>query len=531
MTGALITAPVIDVKAHTGGNIGSYTVTGSVVNYTDDTSPGFVDKLKKGYTSLTTKAAGIVGLTQSTVAKSDKSIEQPEPPKFGISGAGSISVNTVSQQNTAKIDNVYIDQSRPASLTDPSSLRVLGTSDPTIVAASGSAAITRANSKNQTVTAGISGSAAVNQVGNGNSSILSNSTIVEADDINVLALSSGERVAVAIGAEVDASKGGGSKASLAIAGSVSLTLDEKDDEGNTKNFTSALIENTSITGETDGIGRDVEVIAYNSGKVGTGGGSLELQPAKGTAKGAGVGAAVTYADVHNDVTSKISSSTITSVDTIGVHAYNASIIGAGGATAAFTNNQNSLALAGTFVISEITANTTASVENDSSLTAVNSVNVEAKNKETDSVLEALIEPSGKSIAKNLDYNALGNLDGNGIISVAGVVQVTKGPNVGFSINYSNISDNLTAQVQDSTVAATGSSGTINVKTNSAANILGLAIGVGVSTDNISGAGSVAIGEIHNSGNALVSDSATLTANEVAIDCNRQLNHSNRRRTG
>ena len=77
LTGALITAPVIDVKAHTGGNIGSYTVTGSVVNYTDDTSPGFVDKLKKGYSDLTTKAAGIVGLTQSTVAKNDHRLNNP----------------------------------------------------------------------------------------------------------------------------------------------------------------------------------------------------------------------------------------------------------------------------------------------------------------------------------------------------------------------------------------------------------------------------------------------------------------------
>jgi hypothetical protein len=515
-TGALILAPVIDVVAHTGGNIGTYSITGSVVNYSDSKTPGFFSKLKNTYTGLTSKAADIVGLTQTTIAKNNQSIAEPDPPSFGISGAGSISVNTVGQQNTAKVDHVYIDQSRPAGMTAPASLTVRGTADPTIVAASGSAAITRIKS-NEKIKAGISGSVAVNQIGNGNSAILSNSTVVKANDLDVQALSSGERVSVAIGAEVDSQKGSTADFSAALAGSVSLTLDEKSADGKTNNFTSALIENTSITGDSSATGRDVAVIAYNSAKVGTGGGSLELQPVKGDSAGTGVGAAVTYADVSNDVTGRISNSTITSVDTTGVHAYNASTIGAGGGTAALTNDSNTLAVGGTFVISRITANTTATVE-DSTFNTKDSVTVEAKNKEIDSTLEALIEPGGESIAKNLDYTALGTVaNGNGIVSVAGVVQAAKGPNAGFSVNYSNLSDNLKAEVKDSTVNATGSSGSINVKTASNANILGLAIGVGVSNNNISGAGSVAIGEVENSSKALVSESSILTANQVRVE--------------
>lgn len=510
-TGAIISAPVIDVEANTGGNIGAVTVTPAIANSSDDTSPGFFDGIKETYKDVQDMAAMVVGLKRNTVTKNGTKPEQPASPKFGLSGAGGAAVNNTTLTNTAKVSGVYLDQSKPG-YSGATSLTVQGISDSVIVAASGAAAITRANSSTQTAKVGMAGSVAVNMIDNDNNAILDTVTVVGADDVAVQALSGGEQVAVAIGMTVDASKQG-ANIQASVAGSVSLTMDES--------TTKALVANSTITG-VSGSGRNVEVTAYNSTDVGTGGGSLELQPLSSDATGAGVGAAVTYASISSDVTSQISNSTISSVDKIGVHADNASKIAAGGGVASLTNSENSASLAGTVIVTRVINNTTATVDSGSNLTATTGVDVIAQAAGQNSELEKLI--NSPSSAQNINYNALGNLGSGatGIVSVAGIVQAGKGPNAGASINYSEISENVTAQVKDSSVTTTEAAGAIDVEAVSKSNILGMAIGVGASTNSFSGGGSVAIGVIDNSTTAYVGQSAsggsatTLTANTVNV---------------
>ena len=523
VTDAKIVAPMVDVAAHTGGNIGAVAVTAAIANSSDDKTPGALDKLKDKYKSVQDKAAMMVGLSQNPVTKGGKLLAQPESPTIGLSGAGSASVNSTSMENAAVIDHVTIDQ-KPIGYTGNSSLTVRATANPYILATSGAAAVTRANSSSQSTKVGVTGSVAINMVGNGNSATLSNTTVTGADDVAVQALSSGEQVAVAIGMHADVSKQG-ADSTFSANGSVSLTLDKTDSNGNTKNVTKALIEDATITGTSGHTGRAVDVTAYNSTAVGTGGGALEIQPLSSDATGAGVGAAVTFADVRRDVSSKVVHSAITQVDDIGVGAFSSSKITAAGGVGSVTNDANTVALAGAVVISEVTNHTTASVDSGSKLTATDSVIVTAQNKGKVDSLESLID--NRTRTENLNYNAMGNLSGgsDGIVAVAGVVQanLSSGSNVGASVTYSQISDTLLAQVVDSEVTTTGAAGTISVKAASDANILGLAVGAGASKGGFSGAGSIAMSVIDNSITAFVGQSATggsattLTANTVTVD--------------
>lgn len=513
---AVITTADLDVEAHTGGYIGAIAVTPSIAN-SSDSSGGFLDSVKTQYDKVKQLAAKVVGEKGKSV--SGGSSTKPASPSFGLAGAGSGAVNTTSLQNSALIDGVHIVQEKPA--TGTASLAVRGTTDSTILAAAGAAAITRANSSSQKVKAGVTGSVAVNMTGNGNSAVLSNSTVDNAGDVSVQALSSGDQVAVGIGVGADLSQQG-ADFTFSANGSVSLTLDQTDSNGNAKNNTKALVKNTKINGDTTASGRDVKVTAYNSTTVGTGGGSLEIQPLSSDATGAGVGVAVTYANVQRDVVSEVSNSTIQDVDTVAVNAVNAGKIAAAGAVGSITNDPNTVMLAGAVVISEINNHTTASVDSKSSLTATTDVAVTAKNSLKDSELEKLIDTKARA-AENLNYNALGTLSGDGIISVAGVVQAGKGPNAGVSVNYSEISDKLAANVADSNVTVTGVDGKIDVSATSDAAIWGMAIGVGAATDNLSIGGSVAISEINNSVTTFVGQSDTdgsatsLKAGKVTVE--------------
>ncbi|MDR3566097.1 MAG: leukotoxin LktA family filamentous adhesin [Negativicutes bacterium] len=514
-TGAIISAPVVDVEAHTGGTIEAIAVTAAIASSSDNKG-GFLDNIKTTYNDLKSKAASIVNLSQANVTKNGSTPAQPDPPKFGLSGAGSASVNTTGLQNAAVVDGVYVDQTTSGSTTTPS-LIVRGTADSDIVAASGAAAVTRAKSSNQSSSSGITGSVAVNMAGNGNSASLSNSTVTGTDSVKVQALSAGDQVAIAVGMNANISKQG-TDSGFSANGSVSLTLDQTDSSGNSKNFTKALALNDKVTGASGDTGRVLEVTAYSSTTVGTGGGSLDINT---SGSGYGVGAAITYADVRRDISSKVSGSTVSGVDDIKVQAFDSSEIGAGGGMVTATNS-SSAQLAGAVVITEISNNTLAGVDSSSSLTSTGSVTVTAQNKGTDSTLESLINSSAP--AKSLNYNALASLPSgsNGIVSVAGIVQASKGSNVGVSVEYSKINDNLTAQVLDSTITAS-TAGAISITANSSAKILGLALGVGVSTNGLSGGGSVAMGEITNTVTASVAQSATggatttLTAGTVTVD--------------
>ena len=533
VAGAKITSPDLSVEAKTSGRLEAIAVTGALANNAPNPpgQPGFAERVKNatGYTALLTKAEALTSTQKSDVKKVDASSsaqeQEKKPPSYSFAGAGSGAINVTEILTTAKIDGVKIDQTS----TNTASLIVRAIADSDITAATGAAAITRANDPNTTKTVGVAGSVAVNSIGNGTEAWLKDSNVSNAGDVTVQALSGGEQLAIALGMSVDASKGAAVTKSDSFVGSLSLTLAQTDDNGDSKNKTVAKIDNSVVTGNTAIAGRDVDVTAYNRTYIGTGGGSLSVQA--GSAKsGTSIGAAVSWANVRNDVVSGIyNHANITNIDAVNVHAYNATEIASGAAMVGLSKAEGANSFAGSMVYNQITNNTTAVIEN-STVVATGLVDVAAKDKGADSSLEALIDPSGSrnNVAKGLDYcgESAGGASpsGNCITAVAGTVQIGAGNNYGVSIAYNQIENNLTAKIKDSVVSVTDTavSNKINVIAESDTSILGVAFGVGVSTGKFSGAGSISIAGIKNKviaevGQSLVAGVATtLTAPTVTI---------------
>lgn len=502
-----VAARDIMVEARTGGRVEAIAVTGAVASSSDNPNQGFFAGIKSKYEAVQSKLAGLLDLKPQSTSQSGSAGSQGtgSKPTFGLSGAGSAAVNEVEQTTEARVEGATIDQNVG---TTPASLVVRGVADTDIVTATGAASLTRANNSSQTGSAAISGSISVNLIDNTVESVLRDSTVTSVNDVHVQALAGGEQLSIAIGVAIDASNQQSKNNSLSATGSLSLSI--------VGNDVLATIDNTDVTGEAGVAGRDVNVTGYNRTFIGTGGGTLALGGKTGA------GGSVTYSDVTNNVTASIAGgSVIGAVDTVGVRAYNATEIGAGAAHGQASNAQNANALGGAAVITEITNNTTASIAG-STVTATGTVQVLAKDQGADNALEQIIEPGSEreNTVAGLDYcgrDAAGvgaTPSGNCITSVAGVVQVGRGNNIGLSFNWSEIHNNLTAKIENSTVT-TGSS-QVAVKAESNATITSFALGVGAS-DKVSGAGSVAVNRIDNNILAAATGNSALTADTVTID--------------
>lgn len=532
---AKIKANDVTVTAKTDGHLESVAVTGAIANM-GQTTDGLFTNIAKWYDDTIkdplNKLASVNTNSQSKIGAGGTQPAAKKPSSLSISGAGSGAINLAEMTTVARVEGATIDQTKPSDATAENALtvRAIGSSD--IIAASGAAALTRANRPGQQTSVGISGSVALNSTGNATEALLKNSTVSEANDVTVQALTGGEQLSVALGMAVDASSGTGATSSYAAFGSLSLTMAQTDDNNDTKNKTVARIENTSLTGQSGTSGRNVDVTAYNRSYIGTGAGSLQVTTSS-TQKGAGVGAAVSWANIRNDVQAGIyDSPTVTGFDVVGVHAYNATEIGSGGAVGSITAGENKSSWSGSLVVNQITNQTTAEIVR-STVNATGNVEVTAKDSGADSTLEDLIDPNGKrnNVAKGLDYcgEGVGNAapTGNCITAVAGTVQAGGGANIGASVAFNQISNHLTSRIADSVVTVSGISpaNRIDVIADSDTSILGIGFGVGESGNKFSGAGSLSMGFIDNILHAKVERSATggadtvLTAPKIKVEAN------------
>ncbi len=532
VAGAKIKANDLAVTAKTDGHLEAISVAGAVANK-GATDAGPFDKLKDGYQKILDAGNALASVSLNSPAKTgsaDTQQAEKKPPSLSISGAGSGSINITEMTTLARIEGVTIEQAKPVGITTGNELLIRGISNSDITAASGAAAITRANRPGQKTAVGISGSLALNSTGNSAEALLKNSVITDANDVTLQALTGGEQLSVALGMAIDASNGGGAKNSYALVGSLSLTQSLTDDNDETKNRTVARVVNTSLTGQSGTSGRDLDVTAYNRSYIGTGAGSLQLTTGS-TQKGASVGGAVTWANIRNDVLSGIyDSPTVTGFDTAGVRAYNATEIGSGAAMLSLTAAEGKDSFSGSMVVNQITNHTTAEIVR-SKVTATGNIEVLAKDQGADAALETAIDPDGNRahVAKGLDYCGEGaggaTPSGNCITAVAGTVQIGRSANVGASIAYNQIANNLTARIADSEVTVSGFSAAnrIDVIADSDTSILGVGFGVGASGNKFSGAGSLSIGVINNIVHAKVERSAAggaatiLTAPTIKVE--------------
>lgn len=511
LTNGEVRATDVAVSARTDGRIESIAVAAAMASSADDDANGrprsnATDKQAKADSTLNKAKNGIIVLLAklpgmgSLVGPSSDNVSQTEP-KFGIAVSGASAVNLVNLGTSAFIDGSKITLTN-SGLT---SLKVSAVNDTDITAATGSAALTRANNPSSTFSAGAAGSVSVNLIGNTTEAYIKDTLATDAQDVSVSALVGGEQLAVAIGAAVNTSAKQDKAATF--AGSVSVS--------STNNTVSARLESSTVTGQSAGATQALNINAYDRIKLGTGGGSL-------TAGGkGGIGAAVTYSEISNTTEAIISASTVSNYKDVNVHAQTASKIAAGAAMVGVTWADNGATLGGAFVISDIGNTVSAEISQGSDVTTSSGgkVDVLAAGTTGNANLDAVIDAKdgGQLNAASLDYDGAGIGQtagaGSSIISVAGVGQVGAS-NVGLSFAYNKLHNQFTAAVHDSSI----DSSTINVEAQSNAKILGIAAGVGVAKDKLAVSGSLVLNEINNTVKAQVTGARTdtLTADNLTV---------------
>lgn len=200
-------------------------------------------------------------------------------PEFSISGSGSVSVNSLSNETKAVVDNAVI------SLND-GDMSVTARDNAFVGAYSGAAALVWKSSGENGAkgkSAALAGAAAVNDIDNTISAIVANSTINDAGKLDVLGLSGGTTIAAGLGLEISKNEGGSGTGGAAV--SVNLI----------DHTVNALMEDNTVTKA-----QSIDVTGYQSDVQVTGG----LQVAAGN-QGTAVGASVAVASLNNTINAGI----------------------------------------------------------------------------------------------------------------------------------------------------------------------------------------------------------------------------------
>ena len=494
LTPGSVTANNLVVDARTVGTVDTIAVAGSRVKSEAEE----VEEGQEGAQKNDRKAAdNALEEGISKIAAAMGADESANKPKFGIGISGSAAIN-VTDINTA----AYIDAATLTLAGGGRAVNITAVNNTEIVAAGGSAALITANSPTSTMNGGIAGSFALNDLANDTTAYITNSTVGGTQNIAVNALTGGEQLAIALGANVNNSDS--QTKSAGLAGSVSMNT--------TKNTVDAHIDNGTTLTASQNTDSNLSIIAYDQTKLGTGGGSL-LSGGRGS-----LGAAVTYTVTHNTTEASLSQATVSNFANVAVQGWDATQIAAGGGMIGVTKTSGSVALGGAFVISEIANTTDAAIEADSSVTGSQAVNVTAADTSGIAQYNQLIQYDGKPDSSNYDYSGAeagaASPTASSIISVAGLIQSTNGNNVGISYTQNTINNRYLATISESTVSATG---TVTVNASSGATITGLSVGVGKAAD-FAGGGAVTNNSINNKVTAQVSSitGKTITAGTLTV---------------
>lgn len=512
----------LSVLAHTGGAIYNIAVAGSASS--TDQTPGIGDKLSKLNESFNKALCAANNLMGQGDLKCAPSAPKAKADRSGwaVTGAGAVAVNTIDLVTTATLDGIG------GKVTD---LQVNATGDSDLVTVAGGAAFTlaKAGSKNKG-NATFAGAVAVNVIGNKVESHLANTVLSDMKSAEVSALKGGENLSIGLSMAVNTDMQG--KDAVGFAGSASITLDlEEDVNGTTqsKNAARAFVDNADLGGLNTG---DLNVIAYNSSLIGTGGGSMTTQGKKS------VGASVTYAEIGNATEVSINNSRFTGFKNENVLAHSASQIVAAAASASVSIGQkDSTGINGSIVLTNISNSTKAVVKN-SQLDGTSSVTVTAREGTRLAGYESRLEQgavTGDGVdeegeANGYDYSGsklftdssvAGGETGSAILGIAGTVQLSTdktSKNIGASVAYNMISNSTIASVDGSYGASTLTSGTagLQVTADSQAYIRSFAVGASAAGD-VSVGGSVAINIIDNTTSATINNVKARGAQASATD--------------
>lgn len=549
LTGS-ISASDLNVNAETTGLINSVSVAGGMTSSGTDSEEGFLDKVKAPYNKMTEISNSALGGINNISNKLQNVIKTMDlnagagnggttgitsddagTPSFSFAGAGSVSLNMVSDTTKAVVDGANI------TLNNDGALQV-GARDSAFTGAwSGAAGLffRKEQQSQKSTSVAVSGAVGVNDIDNEITALVKDSNVRGAKDVDVAAVSGGTTVAAGLGATL--TKDGAQGKNYSGGGSVSVNLLDKKVNAN--------MEEVTLTGAANSKANVIDVAAYESDVQVTGGVNANIALGGGSLVGGGV----TVADIKNNINAGITGGTYTNVDDVNVKGLLAVTqvtaalsagIAAGGSG---TNN----AFGGAVVYNGLSNDITAGIDG-ASITAGRLVNVMAKDTESSSkeaepyqnllgdysehnnfAADNGIDTTGSSYYTDLDTaGETVNYDGNNgdkgstIVGAAAVVTAGSNSNAGgAAVNIANIDNDFTAKINNANITAE------NVRAEADADtlIVNASGGVAAGTKSFGGMGSVTWQDIDNDLSAEIENSTitTNTAEAKAINNTQAVN--------
>ncbi|WP_440336703.1 leukotoxin LktA family filamentous adhesin, partial [Mitsuokella multacida] len=498
---------------------------GKLAGLTDTVNGKINDVSKKVQNVISTVngAGASQGGTQSAVPTKSETA-----PSFAFAGAGSVSLNLVSDTTQAVIDGAHVNLNNDGVLQ-------AGARDTAFVGAfSGGAAISARRGQSSGTSAAFSGAVGVNKIDNIIESAVKNSTVEGLKSMDVTALSGGTSVAVGTGLSLTKNSQPGNN--FAGGASVSVNLIDKD--------VKALAEKNTVSGVSADDKAAVKLTAYESDLQVTGGVNANVATGGGTA----VGGSITVADIKNDLDARISGGMYTNIKTADAESLLATkqITAAISTGVAVGSSGTNNAFTGAMVYNGVHNAVNANISGGTNITAdsiavrahdTTSGSAEAKPyqdllgnyKEHQQFAEdAGVDTDGSSYYKTSDSsNGLDtagekvDYDANkGSLSVgaAFVVAGSSGNAAGAAVNVANVDNDFTAALADATLAANS----VSAEADADSLAVNVSAGVAAGSKDFGGMGSVTWQDQDNRIQSQVTDSTLTTDNlEVHASSNAQ----------
>ena len=523
-----ISASELNVNAETTGLINSVSVAGGMTSSGTDSEEGFLDKVKAPYNKMTEISDSALGGINNISKKLQNVIstmnlnasggstvtgaEEAGTPGFSFAGAGSVSLNMVSDTTKAVVDGAKI------TLNNDGALQV-GARDSAFTGAwSGAAGLSfrKEQQSQKSTSVAVSGAVGVNDIDNEITALVKDSIVTDAKDVDVAAVSGGTTVAAGLGATL--TKDGAQGKNYSGGGSVSVNLLDKNVNAN--------MEYVKLTGD-ESSKADIDVAAYESDVQVTGGVNANIALGGGSLVGGGV----TVADIKNNINAGITGGNYTNVDDVNVKGLLAvtQVTAAVSAGVAAGGSGTNNAFGGAVVYNGLSNDINAGIDG-ADITAGRLVNVMAKDTESSSddakpyqdllgdysehnkfAADNGIDTTGSSYYTDLD-TADETVDydgskGSTIVGAAAVVAAGSNSNAGgAAVNIANIDNDFTAKINNANITAE------NVRAEADADtlIVNASGGVAAGTKSFGGMGSVTWQAIDNDLSAEIENSIITT---------------------
>ena len=481
------------------------------------------DLMNKGNSfnsSGTTVAAG-GGSTESNNVVDNTGAAKPT---INVAVAGSSSTNIIDNVTKTEVDGIDINLRG-----ENSSVNISAKDESFTGAWSGAAAINWITKKgastesggsgNSQVSSGTSvgvhGAVGINIVDRETTAQIKNSTIKDADSINVESVNDSVTVAAGLGLGLAKVSGAGNKN---YQGGASVSLND------ITHNTNAFLENIDTKNENRK--SNIKVNALESGIQVTGGENINAGQSSGA-----MGAAVTVANINNTINTGIKGGNLQDIENVNVDGTLDMTQVTAAAAIGATSQEGSIGVFEGAVVYNGTNNIVNSSIDGANIDASGDINVTAgdtksssdQNKYTETLKEFGIDSTGEGYYNGLETGVSGdgdratienNKSGSTIVTGALSVAGSNSNALGAGVVVNNVANKFTAEIKGTNIN-TISADTVNVGAAADTFIVGAAGGVGVGKDTFGGMGSVSWQELTNDVVSKISG-VNITAREVNV---------------